>query len=883
LTAQSALEISPTELRLRAGPQTWRFNQSAGHWALAGIEVNGRIVARPLSHADSFWVGAGEAVSYEVLTNTAVEKAVRFSLAQGSVTYRVRSSDPLPVMHWECDRTNETVCALCSSENAAQEHGAWVTRGWVATDADASEAFIDASNPWVFGHSTAGDLDVAYAFLPEVNGHIQRNGRTEQRTGTFFKSERRSEAGGNFRAVWQWRLGQKEPKAFALLFDRDLGGRMSDVCEKYFAGAVDMLVDITKVPRGSFDPEKCMEMIPIRQAAPDAFIPGWGVMMDEFGNASYPYAHDAVWQTPAVLAFEGLATGRDWERNFARYFLDKTPLEGPDGKSYFVRRPGGLTRWGYFATYRDGFVHLDGGSWWQADILYRTALLLVDKKLRQAALDLVLHDLNVKLDLEKMTYPPCWSAKLNRVGDDHRDDWFVTPGLAYCAYMAARVAYPETKDPKYLAMADRICDWFAGYIVPETRLNHLQGNNMYATFSHYLALAFLEKYERSHDRRFLDMARDVAWVHIMTTCTTPAKDRNGNPLTGTTCVGVRDCVDYDCSPNLCQEKDLTFVHIVGPLLDHVSGPAYAKYLALVRLVLDKDSWKSAWTMELRDTNLRTMYDTYARAMANLIYALNRANDPWVNSVEKLVSKSDININQERDLVLANGTTQPRDARVEVRFLQPGSYDVKLDGIELGQRTHLQLAQGLDLNLPANSMKHLRVHALHLDPPASPSDESCDSSITWLSDLKPFAAQRGTGLPEPTFRKDQSFDASPLSIADKSFAKGLGCAANTVLLYELEGEYDRFQATVGVDDSVAGKADPPPSVFFTLFVDGMLRFESGPMFTNTPAQEINVDVRHARMLMLRLSCNWDDNGKSQNDHADWADARLVGKVIRQSAK
>jgi hypothetical protein len=877
------LEISSNRMRLQAGPQTWQFDQADGHWSLSGIEVSGRIVARPLSRLDSFWLGAGEAASYEVRTNTPAEKAVRFSLSQGSVTCRVRAVDPLPVVHWECDRTNETLCAFCSGTSAAQEHGAWVTRGWVATDADASEAFIDASNPWVFGHSVAGDLDVAYAFLPEVMAHPQRNGRTEQRTGTYFKAERRAEGGDGFRAVWNWRLGEKEPKAFALLFDRDLGGRMSDVCEKYFAGAVDLLVDLTKVPRSGFDPEKCLEVMPVRLAAPDAFIPGWGMMMDEFPRASYPFAHDCVWQAPALLAYEGLATGRDWEHNFARYFLDKTPLEGPDGKSYFVRRPGGLTRWGYFATYRDGFVPLDGGSWWQADILHRTALALNDSKLRQAALDMVLHDLNVKLDLEKMTYPPCWSATLNRVGDDHRDDWFMTPGLAYCAFMAARVAFPETKDPKYLAIADRICEWFAGYIVPEIKLNQLQGNNMHAVFSHYLALAFLEKYERSHERRFLDMARDMAWIHIMTTCTTAARDGGGHPLTGATCVGIRGCVDYDCSPNLCQEKDLSFVHLIGPLLDHVSGPAYAKYIALCRLVLDQDSWKSAWTMELRDTNLRTMYDTYPRGMANLIYALNPSNDPWVSSVEKLVSKSDVNIGRERDLMVVNGTAQPCDARVEIRFLQPGTYGVKLDGSDLGQRTHLQLAQGLDVSLSGNSMKQLQVHSLRADPPATPDTEAYDSSVTWLSDLAPFAAQRGTGLPEPVFRKDVSFNSSPMGLGGRVVAKGLGCAANTVLVYELKGEYNRFQATVGVDDSVVAKTNPPPSVFFTVFVDGLLRFESGPMFVNTPPHEVNVDVRHARMLMLRLSCNWDDNGRSQNDHGDWAEARLSGRAKNPAPK
>ena len=490
---------------------------------------------------------------------------------------------------------------------------------------------------------------------------------------------------------------------------------------------------------------------------------------------------------------------------------------------------------------------------------------------------MVLHDLNVKLDLEKMTYPPCWSAKLNRVGEDHRDDWFMTPGLAYCAFVASRIAYPETRDPKYLVLADRICEWFASYIVPERKLNHLQGNNMHAVFSHYLTLAFLDKYERSHERRFLDMARDMAWIHIMTTCTTAAKDRAGNPLAGTTCVGIRGCIDYDCAPNLCQEKDLTFVHILGPLLDHVSGPAYAKYIALCRLVLDKDSWKSAWTMELRDTNLRTQYDTYARGMANLIFALNSSSNPQVSAVEKLVSKSDVQVANRRDLMVVNGTPESRDTRLAVRFLPPGTYDVSLDGVKLNSKTHLQLAQGLDLNLAGNSMKRVQVQPRRSAPAAKPRIRGHDKSVTWLSDLTPFAAQRGTGQPEPVYRKDLGFDGSPLALGDQTFSKGLGCAANTVLIYDLSGEFARFEAEVGVDQAVAGRTNPPPSVFFTVFVDGLLRFESGPMFTNTPLRKINVDLRGARMLMLRLSCNWDDNGKSQNDLGDWAEARLVGRL------
>lgn len=518
---------------------------------------------------------------------------------------------------------------------------------------------------------------------------------------------------------------------------------------------------------------------------------------------------------------------------------------------------------------------MDGGTWWTADLLYHTALALDDSELRRAAVEMVRHDLDVKLDLDHMSYPPCWSAEQNRMGNDHRDDWFKTPGLAYCAYVASQIAYPETKDPAYLAKADRICDWFAGYLADESKLNFLQGNNMYATFSFYLALAFLNRYDRSHDRRFLDMARDMAWVQIMTLCTTPAKDTWGNPLTGVTCVGVRGCADYDCSPNLCQEKDLNFVHLVGPLLDHVNGPAYGKYLELQMMVLNKDSWKSAWVAELRDTNLRTMYDTYARGMANLIYALNQSSDPRVVAAEKLVSEADSTISHRRDILLANGTRQDRTTTLKIRFLQPGTYATLLNDKSVGRKTHRELASGLPITMPANTTVDIRVIPVSLAQPA-PIHRTYDPSLTYLSDLEPFAAQRGTGFPQPIYRNDRSFDGQPITLKSGVVPKGLGCTANTVLVYRLDGQYQRFKARVGIDQEVAGAHSLPPSVFFTLFVDGILRFESGPMFQETPARDVDVDVRNTQMLMLRMSCNWDDNGNSRNDHGDWAGARLEGK-------
>jgi len=872
------LMITGDVIRLSAGPQTWRFTKIGANWALDAVEVQGKEIALPNSRADSFFVGGGEASGFEVLAHDKESAAIRFGLGKDSVTYTV-GHGPLPLVRVRISGPASAACAFHGAAADGKEHGAWVTRGYVATDADAHEAFVDSSNPLVFGHSQAGDLDACYLFIPAVKEHVQRNGRTEQRSDTWFKTERRGFEGDRFSGAWQLRMGRNEPKEFAVLFDCNLGGRLSDVCEKYYAAAVDTLVDVASIPL-DYDPQRCMEVMPVRLASPDAFIPGRGWMMDEFNGASYPYAHDCIWQQAAMLAFEGLATGRDWERNFAGYLLDKTPLEGKDGQSQFVRRPGGLVRWGYYSTYRDGWPRLDGGSWWTADILYRTALALNDAALKQAALDMIRHDLDAKLDLDHMSYPPCWNPAENRVSSDHRDDWFQTPGLAYCAYVAARIAYPETKDPRYLEKADRICAWFAARIVPEEKLNDLQGTNMHAVFSHYLTQAFLDKFERSRDRRFLDMARDMAWIHIMTSCTTAAKDRWGHPLTGVTCVGVRGCVDYDCSPNLCQEKDLNFVHIIGPLLDHVHGPAYAKYAELQMITLPKDSWSSAWTADLRDTNLRTMYDTYARGMANLIYALNASSDPRVVAVDKLVSKSDPHIVERRDIVLANGTMQPRSTTLQIRFLRPGIYELCIDGGNTRRISDRELAVGLSIDMGANTMKRVEVRPISTETPAAPPPPRYDAHITYLGDpaVRLLAAQRGTGDPKPTFVADKSIGGNPIRIGQRTLEKGLGCAANTVLVYDLGGRYERFKAVVGVDDEVAEADNPRPSVFFTVHADGMLRFESGPMRKDSAPKEVDVDVRRIRVLMLRMSGNWDDGGNVRNDHGDWGAARLAGRVL-----
>ncbi len=871
------LVTESNRVKLQVGDQSYEFTKDGSNtWAFDSVYVTDVRMAMATSGNDSFWIGGGRASHYDIISNSGSTREVKFYLGGNSINIKVDSNDRLPLYHMTLNGPGSATSVYRTVATDNNQHGAWVTRGYVSTDADGHEAFIDSTNPLVFGHSQAGSVDAAYMFMAVVNNHVQSNGRTEQRADTYMKSGRVS-SGGGYYGTWQLRMGGGEPKQYKVLFDRDLGGRFSDVCEKYYADAVDTLVNLSDIAI-NYDPYLGLEKQPLRFSAPDAFIPDWGWEMHEFPNGSYPYAHDCVWQIAAMLAYEGHATGRDWEKYFGRYIIDHTPLVGNDYTSYFVNRPGGVIRWGYNSMYSNPFPWFEGGAWWIDDVLYQAGVCLDHASLRTNALNMVLHDINVKLDMGAKFFPPCWHPVQNRVGDDHRDDWFKTPGLAYCAYVASTIAYPETGNTAYLDMADQLCDWFAGYMADENKMNFFQGNNMHATvFSHYIPLAFLDKYERSGDQRYLDMAKDCLWVIIMTMGTTTANDSYGRHMAAVTCVGVRGCVDYDCSPNLCHEKDMFFYHTTGKFLDYVSGPGYAKYIEMQKLVLKRDGWNDAWSAEMRDTNHRTMYDAYARGMTNLAFAINRSSDPRVPAFEKLVSKHDLDVTHQRDMVLANGTMQDRSTTVQVNYLKPGMYELVIEGESQGNRSEGELAAGFQVFVPANSMKRIQVNNVSLvtiDPP----DYSYDTSVTYLSDLAAYDSQRGVGLPQPTYRNDRSINDNSIMIGGQQYGKGLGCIANSVIVYDLDGQYATFACRIGIDNEVSGASNPDPSVFMTVFADGRLKYESGAIYRNTTPKDVNVDVRGVKKLVLRVADNWDDNGNDWNDHCDWADARLIGKAL-----
>jgi hypothetical protein len=147
----------------------------------------------------------------------------------------------------------------------------------------------------------------------------------------------------------------------------------------------------------------------------------------------------------------------------------------------------------------------------------------------------------------------------------------------------------------------------------------------------------------------------------------------------------------------------------------------------------------------------------------------------------------------------------------------------------------------------------------------------DFTTVYLSDLTPTSASNGYGLYEKDRSNGESGsnDGNPITLDGAAYAKGLGVHAGSTLVYNLGGNYTRFQADVGVDDEVVGIWNG--SIVFNVYADGVLKYTSDVKRSHTPTSYIDVDVTGVSSLTLEVTCS--DDGCSY-DHGDWADAKLT---------
>jgi hypothetical protein len=141
-----------------------------------------------------------------------------------------------------------------------------------------------------------------------------------------------------------------------------------------------------------------------------------------------------------------------------------------------------------------------------------------------------------------------------------------------------------------------------------------------------------------------------------------------------------------------------------------------------------------------------------------------------------------------------------------------------------------------------------------------------SSFTYLSDLSWEKAVSGW----KQVLRDKSVSGKDITLNGKKYRKGIGCHAESELVYDLNGNWKRLEAVIGVSDNAGKGRDGRASAVFEVYGDGKKLYSSGKMFGYGKAKKIDLDVTGVKTLRL-LTLDGGD-GKSA-DHTEWADAKL----------
>ena len=141
-----------------------------------------------------------------------------------------------------------------------------------------------------------------------------------------------------------------------------------------------------------------------------------------------------------------------------------------------------------------------------------------------------------------------------------------------------------------------------------------------------------------------------------------------------------------------------------------------------------------------------------------------------------------------------------------------------------------------------------------------------AETVWLSSLD--LNQMTTGW--SVAKADREITGQPIIIAKKQFDHGVGTHAASNFRVNVGSNATRFAAQVGVDDSAGGQG----SVEFIVSGAGKILWKSGVMTGGQAAIPVDVDLAGVKILGLRVT---DGGDGASNDHADWADVRIITEV------
>lgn len=112
--------------------------------------------------------------------------------------------------------------------------------------------------------------------------------------------------------------------------------------------------------------------------------------------------------------------------------------------------------------------------------------------------------------------------------------------------------------------------------------------------------------------------------------------------------------------------------------------------------------------------------------------------------------------------------------------------------------------------------------------------------------------------------------TPLAIGKTAYETGVGAHATSFIEYPLDGTFQKFEVTVGVDGSTEGRG----SVIFRVFVDGKPRADSGLVNGFSKPLTLTVDKLEGAQRMILSVMDAGDGNK--HDLANWVDGKLYLK-------
>ena len=145
--------------------------------------------------------------------------------------------------------------------------------------------------------------------------------------------------------------------------------------------------------------------------------------------------------------------------------------------------------------------------------------------------------------------------------------------------------------------------------------------------------------------------------------------------------------------------------------------------------------------------------------------------------------------------------------------------------------------------------------------------AAETKTLWLDEVDLSRTEIAWGAAQ----SNKSVDGNPLTINAKQYSRGVGTHADSDFNFDLDGKTLNFSAVIGVDSEIASNelGKNKASIEFIVLVDQKEVYKSGLMKYNTPAKNIDIDLKNAKNIRLIVSSLGDMNF----DHADWVNAKI----------